>query len=59
MLLALTPNLMNAAFFFFLSWAERHGSLNRKIYLFSSCARKTWSALREQKEGDSVNDADT
>lgn len=63
MLLALTPKLMNAAYFLFFlgvfSWAAHDGSLKRKMYLFSSCTGKTWWALREQTEGDSVNDAHT
>lgn len=61
MLLALTPKLMNVAYFYLIcfSWAARDGSLKRKMYLFSICTGKTWWALCEQTGGDTVNDADT
>lgn len=61
MLLALTPQRMNAAYIFIYllficSWAASNGSLKKKMHLFSSCTGKTWWALCEQTEGDSEND---
>lgn len=47
MLSTVTPEPMNGAL---------SGIFKRKRYLFSSCTRKTWWALCEQREGDSVND---